>query len=497
MQNSGWVLALLMGTAVAGCLGAGPDEYQEGTDDTLWSTDLGLCAPPSYGFDHPCFADGIQIGEALYFNGSNLPRATERGPGQSCQETNSCLEYTFEVAETLPGARLRVAAQVYIPDMNYIRPMADTANFGPETTIDFGLTPPDSTEESHSSTNPGSFGGEIIVGGYERDGTPLPGPAIGTWKLNVGGLVENDMHYRMRIHLQAPESPSEEIQLPDLRIVAPFEIGFTVATATLQPGAPSPVATPGATCMAEEHLEAQTNGLPSPVMCLRFSMGLYNVGPGAFRLRADGPSEEALQQAGLEEVRLIQNVCNGYSNNCHDLDAQEGLIARWHMTHLHYHYQDAYIYDLYHVDTVAGNDTPELTFVGTSGKLGLDPADEVLEGWYEFSQGSRNGFRAQDTQGNAVPATQRISIGWGDVYDWNRAGNYIDFPRDTTGRPVPGDYVIRGITDSENRIVESNETNNASFAYFNVNALGTVDVLERGFGTDPWDPLKEVHEVVP
>ena len=492
-----WSGVLLLGLLLAGCLAQPPRSTAP--------AELDSCAVPVHGLDHPCLADGLQVGEAVFWNGSALQQASDPvgavdgdplGVSEECGEMVGDPEYVFAVGETGDGVSLQVDVQVFIRDLNYIRPQADIGLEGStETWLIARLHGPDGTCIDEGRTH-GNFGVRLAT---PENG---PAPALGTWTVRVQGLLPQPLEYRMRAHL-APPPADPTPMLPDLRIIAPFEIGFSLPTATTGPGATSPDATPSSGCMPEEHLEAAQNGMPQPRRCLRFSMGLTNAGEGPFRLRApsgwDGPLTllyDPMTGLGLESLPLVQTVCSPTNSNCVDLEPVAGLAARFHHTHAHFHYQNAYVYDLYRITEDDGS--PVLQFVGTSGKLGLDPTNEAWEGWGRFYQRSHIGEVAIDGDGAEVPfVTQAIQAGWGDVYDWNRGGNYIDFPLDGLLRPIAGDYVIRGTTDALEQVRESDETNNVAYAHFTVTDAGGVHLHERGYGMDPWDPAKVPADVAP
>lgn len=79
-----------------------------------------------------------------------------------------------------------------------------------------------------------------------------------------------------------------------------------------------------------------------------------------------------------------------------------------------------------------------------------------------------------------------LGVGWGDIYVYTLDGNYVEFSENTDGR-----YVIRSVADAINDVLESDETDNAGYAYVEVKG-NAVTVLERGRGMGPWDPNK-VH----
>ena len=219
-------------------------------------------------------------------------------------------------------------------------------------------------------------------------------------------------------------------------------------------------------------------------------MGLGNLGPGEFTLRDFPESRNEMQDAGLEGEPLVQVICARDGTDCSDADEVLGLHAQYHPTHRHLHYQNSYIYDLLKVED-AFAEHPTLQVVAVSGKLGLNPTNEVWLAWDRFDEQPIKWSDSYYVDGATVGWTQRLGAGWGDVYDWTRSGNFVDFPRDSTGMPVGGDYVLRGVSDPLEQILESNETNNVAYAFFSVTGEGDVTLHERGYGTDPWDPLRQ------
>ncbi len=79
-----------------------------------------------------------------------------------------------------------------------------------------------------------------------------------------------------------------------------------------------------------------------------------------------------------------------------------------------------------------------------------------------------------------------LSRGWTDVYGWTTPGNYVEF-----GSNDDGLYVVRSAFDTRDLVDETNESDNHAYALIEVSG-SRVDVLERGYGKDPWDPRKEV-----
>jgi hypothetical protein len=59
---------------------------------------------------------------------------------------------------------------------------------------------------------------------------------------------------------------------------------------------------------------------------------------------------------------------------------------------------------------------------------------------------------------------------------------------------VSTEWVANNLDAPNTRILESNEDDNHSYAFIEVTPLPLreVRVLERGYGSDPWDPAKQV-----
>jgi hypothetical protein len=72
--------------------------------------------------------------------------------------------------------------------------------------------------------------------------------------------------------------------------------------------------------------------------------------------------------------------------------------------------------------------------------------------------------------------TMGLSIGWGDLYNWNLPDQYIDI----TGLPA-GEYSITATADVQRYFVESNETNNSTTAVIRITKKG-VQVVDSGAG---------------
>jgi hypothetical protein len=111
--------------------------------------------------------------------------------------------------------------------------------------------------------------------------------------------------------------------------------------------------------------------------------------------------------------------------------------------------------------------------------------------WRSFSQEQNGFFGEGDTPtGSCYGATDdgllALTRGWGDVYRWQRPGQYVEF-----GGNGDGLYVVRTTVDKGNTTLETDETDNSAYALVRISAR-RIDTLERGWGTSPFDPSKTV-----
>jgi hypothetical protein len=263
--------------------------------------------------------------------------------------------------------------------------------------------------------------------------------------------------------------------------------------------------------MAEEIVEANQEGFARPELCLRFSMGLENAGEGRLHLVGDccslDPAEPHRPVVTLHQRRWVANEpphdCTSDLScaesdpclrlaTCIDESPGSGGRGELHAYHGHFHYEEIWQTALRPVAAGwrPGDPPPQLGEPVAGAKLGFEPTNEYMTDWHSFYQSAQE---SSQNKGGWV----ELPPGWGDIYEWNRGGNYVDFPHTTSGAPVSGYYVLELITDPLNRVIESNEDDNNSYALIQVHADGDVDLLERGYGTDPWDGGKVVLTTSP
>lgn len=264
-------------------------------------------------------------------------------------------------------------------------------------------------------------------------------PDAGAYAVKVSG----DGRFRMRAKLERRpvQPPLPVAELPNLQALPPwdFTFAFPLTNGTTDP--PQALQTPGGRvgCHPEEAVA---------VRCLRMAFGVRNTGRGPMDLFL-GPGGEA------EERPLIQRVHNSDGSTT---DREAGR-AVFHTSHAHYHHDKAIGLELLRPD---GSPAAPLHLKGFAHR------NELLREWGMFHP-------TWDTEGFGLTA------GWGDYYEWDRPGNFVDFGLNGDGR-----YVLRLTADPVGGILESNEADNAGYSVIEV-AGEQVTLLESGRGSGPWD----------
>jgi hypothetical protein len=160
----------------------------------------------------------------------------------------------------------------------------------------------------------------------------------------------------------------------------------------------------------------------------------------------------------------------------------------FHVTHGHFHDDNVLTYELFRV---ADRATGKLVPAGEGTKSGFCPADQLFGDWAAFAQDKSGTFGEGDSAsgGNCFSPTDGfigLTAGWGDVYRWQRPGQYVEF-----GSNGDGLYVVRATVDRSNHVLEANDTDNSAYALVRI-AGERVDPIERGQGMSPWDTSKVV-----
>jgi hypothetical protein len=157
----------------------------------------------------------------------------------------------------------------------------------------------------------------------------------------------------------------------------------------------------------------------------------------------------------------------------------------FHTTHAHFHDDGILTYELFRVEG------DQLTPAGKGTKSGFCPADQLMGQWRSFTQEKNGFYGAGDTPtgscyGAADDGLLALTRGWGDVYRWQRPGQYVDFAANGDGY-----YVVRTTVDKANTTLETDETDNSAYAYVKITGR-RVELIERGWGLSELDPRKTV-----
>ncbi len=392
----------------------------------------------------------------------------------SCTDAG-CEEYTVMLSDG--GARFRVGIAT------------------PERTDTFAveLYAPDGTLIA-SDTTANQFNSEAIA----------ENPVAGEWTIVVRAENVSTASYRLRAKLESttPESRLTTTSrdrrplYPNLRTVPPYEFTFTAPLNPLNGLYPPDTVNPPASvlghslvsCTADEAAPHAAGGAEA-VHCLRLTSGPINLGEGIYDMRfkliddfiagtAELNPEEAMSRLVVGDMQQAVH----YSDGSVEL-VQAGTYS-FHPTHAHFH--DDYILSYY--ISIADPSTGKLEQVGAGTKSGFCPADQLWGDWRSFDQGTEK--PGGDSAGGSCFSPNNgvvgLSVGWGDVYRWQRPGQYVEFDGLGNGR-----YVIHAIVDEYNNVIESDETDNISYAYVEVQGE-TITTLERGWGLSPWDSNKVV-----
>lgn len=180
------------------------------------------------------------------------------------------------------------------------------------------------------------------------------------------------------------------------------------------------------------------------VKLLRFSNTVANLGDGKFELRPENDPATGTTEA-YQRLYSHDSAGNWYLSS-------ETLVGdfRFHVAHGHWHFEDFALYELREVAGDGGiggvvRSTDKVTFCIID--------TELVDASLEHAAG-----QAYTSCGQSV--TQGLSVGWGDQYRWNLAGQSIDI----TG-VSNGDYWLVSTADPANLINEgggARETNNTA-----------------------------------
>ena len=406
---------------------------------------------------------GLRSDQSVFWNGAFVDSGNVEDPAL-CDKPTPCPTYPLVLAE--PGARLRVAI--------------DTPSREDGFAVDV-IDPKGVTRATTSNAN--QFNAEAFV---EK-------PQAGTWKVRVRPVGATRAAFRMRAMLErAVVKPSGTGPLlPNLRAVPPYEFTFTAPANPLNGLYPPDTANPPldvagvhpVSCTADEAAPVAAGGAGA-VRCLRLTSGPINVGAGPFDMRFTFVADAA--DGDLDPAYLRGPIFQAVHHADGKVVKRPAGAYIFHTTHAHFHDENILTYELFRADPATGS----LKAAGKGVKSGFCPADQLFGEWERFVQQPAGYFGEGDTPtGNCFSPSDGLlglTSGWGDVYRWQRPGQYVEFAGNTDGL-----FVVRTTVDKQNHILETDDSDNSAYAYIRV--VGeTVQILERGWGESPWDLRKAV-----
>lgn len=324
----------------------------------------------------------------------------------------------------------------------------------------------------------------------------LADPKAGAYTVRVVPKGATAAFFRLRAKLEGtkplPADPKEPL-LPNLKAVPPYEFNFTAPANPLNGLYPPDTVNPPLAVAGYEPLSCAPDEL-APVAvggqgatdCLRLTSGPINVGAGPFVKRFTLDQDLASGAADADTLRgpAFQTIYHADGST----STRPAGTYSFHTTHAHFHDDGILTYELFRV--VEGRDGKDLQPAGIGTKSGFCPADQLFGEWRRFSQDPTGQFSEGDTAtGSCSSPTDgafALTRGWGDVYRWQRPGQFVEWSGNGDGH-----FVVRTTVDKGDVTLESDETDNSSYALIKV-AGRRIETLERGQGLSHLDPGKEV-----
>ena len=320
-------------------------------------------------------------------------------------------------------------------------------------------------------------------------------PAGGAWTVRLIPKGATRAFVRLRAKLERAPDPKPAGRtplLPNLKAVPPYEFGFVAPANPANAAYPPDTVNPPLSVAGQEPVSCAPDEL-APVEaggagardCLRLTTGPINAGDGpfikTFTFVSDatgGKLDPAAPYVAGEARQVIVHA---------DGTKSERPAGRYsfHTTHAHFHDEGILTYELFRV---VGD---RLVPAGKGTKSGFCPADQLIGEWRLFRQDAPGTFGEGDTFGGscygaADDGAFALTRGWGDVYRWQRPGQYMEFSGNGDGY-----YVARATVDKGNTTLETDERDNAAYALIRVSGR-RVELLERGQGDSHRDPRKVV-----
>ena len=400
----------------------------------------------------------LAVGQSAFWEGGYVANASTDLPAAAACKIGKCYEFPLRIAAG--GSRLRVAIDV--PDRS--------------NQFELDLIDPGGTQQaSEANSGESQFDMEVYAAR----------PTAGTWTVQVVPQQVRNSTFRLRAKLESGPVvyPKKTLLLPNLQVTPPYEFTFVApanpANAFAPDSANPPLSAAGfapLSCTPDETLGIGPTLTPNSshvTRCLRFTTGPRDAGPGPFEIAYDPATTGfGVSTPGQAYQRLY------YSDGSTEL--RPAGQFQFHAVHGHYHYLGFLNFQLYQVGAAH-----HLTPAGSGNKVGLCPANELFSDWHTFNQQNTTTFTANCGYSTGE-ANLGLNPGWGDVYRWQRPGQYVDFSGDGDGY-----YLLQVTVNASNLVRTVPNDQNVGYAYIHV--VGDhVSIIQRGQGTSPWDPNKKV-----
>jgi len=191
---------------------------------------------------------------------------------------------------------------------------------------------------------------------------------------------------------------------------------------------------------------------------LRFSAEIVNVGSGPFEVRGRRPDTTVAAMTVRQRIHNVDGSKSWRRTAASMFYAGDG--------HDHWHVKDL---ERYTIHPVASDNE-----LGRGAKTGFCFSDNAA---YRTTLAGVPHSPVYQSCGlpSSTIVTMGLSIGWGDVYGWNLAWQWIDIG----GLPA-GDYVVRARADPQALFAESDVANNMTWTKIHIGTANDVTVVEQG-----------------
>jgi Lysyl oxidase len=175
---------------------------------------------------------------------------------------------------------------------------------------------------------------------------------------------------------------------------------------------------------------------------LRYSATIVNLGAGPLELHGQRPD------TSTTDMSVTQRI---YDSAGGQRDVTTTATMYWAGDgHNHWHTRDLESGDLVRLDNGVKQ--------GALAKHGFCFSDNVAYRLSTPGAPQTPAYLSCGTDPNLLSVTMGLSVGWGDLYPWNIAFQYIDITGLTAGR-----YRLIATADQQNFFQESNDTNNSAW----------------------------------